>query len=149
MADGRPYHAGGASEAQELACTVATGIAYLRALVESGLAPEAAAKQIGTALAVDADFFLSVAKLRALRWLWGRVLEVSGATTAMPALRVRAETATRMYTRLDPYVNVLRGTVAAFAAAAGGATSITVLPFDHAIGSPQGHAGSRATPSTS
>ena len=137
VADGRPYHAGGASEAQELACTVATGIAYLRALVESGLAPEAAAKQIGTALAVDADFFLSVAKLRALRWLWGRVLEVSGATTAMPALRVRAETATRMYTRLDPYVNVLRGTVAAFAAAAGGATSITVLPFDHAIGSPQ------------
>ena len=76
MADGRPYHAGGASEAQELACAVATGIAYLRALVESGLAPEAAARQIGFALAVDADFFLSVAKLRALRRLWGRVLEV-------------------------------------------------------------------------
>ena len=55
----------------------------------------------------------------------------------MPALRVHAETATRMFTRLDPYVNVLRGTVAAFAAAAGGATSITVLPFDHAIGPPQ------------
>ena len=137
VADGRPYHAGGASEAQELACAVATAIAYLRALVESGLTPEAAARQIGFALAVDADFFLSVAKLRALRWLWGRVLEVAGALAAMQALRVRAETATRMFTRFDPYVNVLRGTVAAFAAAAGGATSITVLPFDHAIGSPQ------------
>ena len=137
VADGRPYHAGGASEAQELACAVATAIAYLRALVESGLTPEAAARQIGFALAVDADFFLSVAKLRALRWLWGRVLEVAGALATMQALRVRAETATRMFTRFDPYVNVLRGTVAAFAAAAGGATSITVLPFDHAIGSPQ------------
>ena len=137
VADGRLYHAGGASEAQELACSVATAIAYLRALVESGLTPEAAARQIGFALAVDADFFLSVAKLRALRWLWGRVLEVAGALAAMPALRLRAETATRMFTRFDPYVNVLRGTVAAFAAAAGGATSITVLPFDHAIGSPQ------------
>ena len=137
VADGRPYYAGGASEAQELACAVATAIAYLRALVDSGLTPEAAARQIGFALAVDADFFLSVAKLRALRWLWGRVLEVAGALAAMQALRVRAETATRMFTRFDPYVNVLRGTVAAFAAAAGGATSITVLPFDHAIGSPQ------------
>jgi methylmalonyl-CoA mutase len=137
VADGRPYHAGGASEGQELACAVATGIAYLRAAVESGMAPGAAARQIGFALAVDADFFLSVAKLRALRRLWGRVLEVAGAVAAMPALRVRAETATRMFTRFDPYLNVLRGTVAAFAAAAGGATSITVLPFDHALGSPQ------------
>ena len=137
VADGRPYHAGGGSEAQELACTVATGICYLRALVEAGLPPAAAAAQIGMALAADADFFLTVAKFRALRRLWGRVLEVAGATDAMPGLHLHAETATRMLSRRAPYVNVLRGTVAAFAAAAGGATSITVLPFDHALGPPE------------
>ena len=134
LADGRPYHAGGASEAQELAFAVATGIAYLRALSEAGLATPAAAAQIGFALATDADFFLSLTKFRALRRLWWRVLEVAGAAAAMPGLRVHAETATRIYTRVDPHVNVLRGTVAAFAAAAGGAGSVTVLPFDHALG---------------
>ncbi len=133
LADGRPYHSGGASEAQELAFAVATGIAYLRALVAAGEPPEAAARQIGFALASDADFFLSVAKFRALRRIWWRVLEVAGAGAAMPALRLRAESAARMFTRVDPQVNILRGTVAAFAAAVGGAGSITVLPFDHAL----------------
>ncbi|MEK0082726.1 methylmalonyl-CoA mutase family protein [Benzoatithermus flavus] len=134
LADGRPYHAGGATEAQELACAVASGIFYLRALVEAGIPAAEAARQIGMALAVDADFFLGVAKLRALRRLWARVLEVAGTPEAMRRLRLRAETATRMFSRRDPYVNMLRSTVATFAAAAGGATSITVLPFDHALG---------------
>ena len=140
LADGRPYHAGGGSEAQELAAVAATGIFYLRTLVESGLPAELAAGQIGLALATDADFFLSVAKFRALRRIWGRVLAVSGAAAAMPGLRLHAETATRMLSRRAPYVNVLRGTVATFAAAAGGATSITVLPFDHALGLPDAQA---------
>ena len=98
--------------------------------------PPTAARQIGFALATDADFFLSFAKFRALRRLWGQVLEVAGADAAMPGLRLHAETAERMFTRRDPQVNILRGTVAAFAAAAGGAGSITVLPFDHALGAP-------------
>lgn len=136
LADGRPYHAGGASEGQELAFAVATGIAYLRALVDEGLPADTAAGQIGFALATDTDFFLSLAKFRALRRLWGQVLQVAGARSAMPALRVHAETAERMFTRVEPHVNILRGTVAAFAAAAGGAGSITVLPFDHALGAP-------------
>jgi methylmalonyl-CoA mutase len=134
LADGRPYHGGGASEAQELAFTVATAIEYLRALSDAGMTAEGAARQIAFALAADSDFFLTVAKFRALRRLWSRVLEVVGGATAMPAMRLHAETATRMLTRLDPHVNILRGTVATFAAAAGGASSITVLPFDHAQG---------------
>ena len=121
LADGRPYHGGGASEGQELAFAVATGIAYLRALVEAGLPAVQAAGQVGFALASDADFFLSLAKFRALRRLWGHVLETAGAASAMPSLRVHAETARRMFTRVDPQVNILRATVAAFAAGAGGA----------------------------
>jgi methylmalonyl-CoA mutase len=140
LADGRPYHAGGATEAQELACSVATGILYLRALGEAGLAPAAAAGQIAFGLSTDADFFLTVAKLRAFRRLWARVLEVAGAPEAIAGLRLHTETATRMLSRRDPYVNLLRTTVATFAAAAGGATSITVLPFDHALGLPDAFA---------
>lgn len=136
LADGRPYHAAGASEAQELACVVATGIAYLRALTDAGLAPAEAAARISFSLATDADFFLSLAKLRTLRRLWGRVLEVADAEAAMRRFRLHAETATRMLTGRDPHVNMLRGTVATFAAAAGGAQAITVLPFDHVLGLP-------------
>jgi methylmalonyl-CoA mutase len=134
VADGRPYHAGGASEAEELACSIASAIFYLRTLVESGLPAAEAARQIGFTLAADADFFLVVAKLRAFRRLWARVLEIAGAQDAMRHLRLRTETATRMLSRRDPYVNMLRATVATFAAAAGGTSSITVLPFDHALG---------------
>ena len=134
LADGRRYHGGGASEAQEAAFTVATALEYLRALSERGMPVAMAAGQIAFALAADSDFFLTVVKFRALRRLWSRVLEVVGAEAAMPGMRLHAETATRMLTRLDPHVNILRGTVAAFAAAAGGASSITVLPFDHACG---------------
>ncbi|MGD9510784.1 MAG: methylmalonyl-CoA mutase family protein, partial [Geminicoccaceae bacterium] len=134
LADGRPYHGGGASEAQELAFGVATGLGYLRQLAEGGMPVATAARQIAFALAADSDFFLNVAKFRALRRLWWRVLEVVGAEAAMTSLQLHAETSTRMFARLDPNVNILRGTVAAFAAAAGGASSITVLPFDHARG---------------
>src|SRR5204863_6300387 len=75
LADGRPWHAAGATEAQELAATVATALAYLRALDEAGLDPAEAAGQIAFTLAVDADLFLGVAKLRALRRLLSRVLD--------------------------------------------------------------------------
>ena len=98
-------------------CVVASGIFYLRTLAEAGIPVGEAARQIGIALAVDADFFLGVAKLRALRRLWGRVLEVAGVRGAMATLRLHAATATRMLSRRDPYVNILRGTVATFAAA--------------------------------
>ena len=86
LADGRPYHAGGASEAQELAFAVATGIAYLRALVDGRHARRRRPRARSASRSpTDADFFLSLAKLRALRRLWGQVLEVAGAEAAMPA----------------------------------------------------------------
>ncbi|MFO1038491.1 MAG: methylmalonyl-CoA mutase family protein [Geminicoccaceae bacterium] len=147
LADGRPYHAAGASEAQEIAAAVATGIAYLRALDEAGIAPAAAAKLIDLAFAADADVFLCIAKLRAARRLWDRVLEASGVPAGSVTAALHAESATRMMSRRDPQVNMLRTTVAAFAAAAGGATSISVLPYDASLGhsSPLGRRVARNT----
>ena len=87
-------------------------------------------------LASDAEEFVELAKFRALRILWARVEEVCG--LAPRAAYVQAESAWRMMTRLDPYVNVMRGSIAAFSAGLGGADSVSVLPHPLAVGLPDG-----------
>ncbi|MCX8100506.1 MAG: methylmalonyl-CoA mutase family protein [Geminicoccaceae bacterium] len=136
VADGRPWHAAGASEAQELAATLATWLFCLRALEARGFTVEEAADRIELVLAVDDDLFLSLAKLRAARLVAERILEASGVADAAARVRIRAETGERMLARLDPWVNILRTTVAAFAAVAGGAEAVTVVPFDRPLQEP-------------
>ncbi|MBM6592544.1 methylmalonyl-CoA mutase family protein [Microvirga pudoricolor] len=138
LADGRPYHAAGASEAQELAAVLATGLAYLRAFETGGHSLDAGRKGLAFLLVADADEFLTVAKFRALRRLWARVEEACG-LEPLP-LRLHAETAWRMTSRRDPWVNMLRTTVAAFSAGIGGADAVTVLPFTAALGLPDAFA---------
>src|SRR5262249_20191265 len=133
-ADGRVIHNAGGSEAQELAWVLATALAYVRALEASGVALADARRMIYFRLAADADQFLTAAKFRALRKLWARVEEACGLIRA-PAF-IAAETAWRMMTRRDPFVNMLRATVAVVAAGLGGADSIAVVPHTAAIGLP-------------
>jgi methylmalonyl-CoA mutase len=133
-ADGRVIHNAGGSEAQELAFALSCALAYLRALEASGIALDDARRMVYFRLAADADQFLTIAKFRAIRKLWARVEEACGVAPA-PAY-VAAESAWRMLTRRDPYVNILRTTVAVFAAGLGGADAISVLPFTSAIGLP-------------
>lgn len=133
-ADGRIIHNAGGSEAQELAYVVAVAVAYLRALEGAGTALDAARGMIEFRLAADADQFLTIAKFRALRALWERVEEACG-LTPKPVF-VSAETAWRMMTKRDPWVNMLRTTIAAFSAGIGGADALAVLPFTSAIGLP-------------
>ncbi|MFJ8820008.1 methylmalonyl-CoA mutase family protein [Amycolatopsis thermoflava] len=130
-----PYHEAGGSDAQELGAAIAAGVAYLRALTDAGLSVDAAADQLEFRFAATADQFLTIAKLRAARRLWARVCEVSGATAGR-GMRQHAVTSPAMFTRRDPWVNMLRTTVACFAAGVGGADAVTVLPFDFAIGLP-------------
>ena len=138
LADGRPYHEAGSSEAQELAAVIATGVAYLRQLEGAGLSLDAARRTIAFLLAVDADMFLGLAKVRALRRLWARIEQASG--LAPEPMRLHAETSWRMMTRRDPWVNVMRATVATSAAGLGGADVINVLPFTLPLGLPDDHA---------
>ena len=133
-ADGRIVHAGGGTEAQELGYVLACAAAYLRMLEDGGFALDQARRLIFFRLAADADQFLTTAKFRALRKLFARV-EAACGLAAQPIF-VSAETAWRMMTRRDPWVNVLRTTIATFAAGLGGADSITVLPFTAALGLP-------------
>lgn len=139
VADGTPHHDAGGSDADELGAAVAAGVAYLRALTEAGLSVDEAFGQIEFRLAVNADQFSSLAKIRALRRLWTRVAEAAGASDGTSA-RVHAVTSSAMMTRRDPWVNMLRTTVAAFAAGAGGADAVTVQPFDARLGLPGGFA---------
>jgi methylmalonyl-CoA mutase len=140
LADGRPYHEAGASEAQELAAMLATLVAYLRACEGAGLRPRMALGQIAVGLAADADLFLTIAKLRAARRLLARVAEASGAGSAAEKMQLAAHTSERMMARRDPWVNLLRTTAACAGAAFGGAEAITVLPCTWALGRPDAFA---------
>jgi methylmalonyl-CoA mutase len=138
VSDGRVIHNAGGSEAQELAFALGCAVTYLRALEAAGIPLNAGRRMIYFRLAADTDQFLTIAKFRAIRKLWARV-EAACGLTAAPAY-VSAETAWRMMTRRDPYVNMLRATVAVFAAGVGGADAIAVLPFTAAIGLPDAFA---------
>jgi methylmalonyl-CoA mutase len=136
--DGRVIHNAGGSEAQELAFVLAVALQYLRALEAREIALDAARAMIYFRLAADADQLLTIAKFRALRLLWARVEQACGLSPA-PAF-IAAETAWRMMTQRDPYVNMLRATIAVVAAGLGGADAVTVLPFTLARGLPDSFA---------
>jgi methylmalonyl-CoA mutase len=138
QADARVYHGAGSSEAQELGFALATSVDYMRMLEAGGIAPADATPRISIMLTADADQFVTIAKLRAARLLWARLMDVSGLAPTPVTLHV--ETAARMMSRRDPHVNLLRATTASFAAGIGGADSVTVLPFTHALGLPDGFA---------
>jgi methylmalonyl-CoA mutase len=138
VADGRIIHNAGGSEAQELAFAIASGVEYLRTFETSGVAPDRGRSMIYFRLSADADEFMTIAKFRALRKLWARI-EIACGLTPKPAY-VAAETAWRMMTRRDPYVNMLRLTIAIAAAGLGGADSITALPHTAALGLPDAFA---------
>ncbi len=125
IADGRIWHAAGASEAQELAVFLATTAFLIR---HADVEIVRAAAGVHAAIAVDADRFVTIAKVRSARILLRRLLEVIGAASVEPT--IHAETAWRMMSRREPRMNTLRTTIAAFSAAVGGADSIAVLPFD-------------------
>lgn len=137
-ADGRVFHNAGATEAQELGTMLASAVSYLRLFEKARQPLVYAAPHIGFALSVDQDQFVSMAKVRALRRLWARVQEACSIPPSTAS--IHAETSFRMMTAADPETNILRTTIAAFAAAAGGADSIAILPHTIAHGLPAGFA---------
>ncbi len=132
--DTTPYHAAGADAVQDLAYAMTTGIAYLRALTDAGLDLATASRQIRFTLAVGSHFFKAAAKLRAARTLWSLVIGAAGGPESAGAMHLHVRTGARVLTRRDPWVNLLRNTVACFAAAVAGAEEVTTEPFDALLG---------------
>lgn len=138
IADGRCVHDAGGSPAQELGYALACAIDYLRALGGRAMTYEAARDAIAFRLAADSDEYLCLSKFRALRLLWARALEACD--LAPNQARLHGASAWRMMSARDPWMNVMRGALAAFCAGLGGADSVSVLPFTQAIGLPDAFA---------
>ncbi|HZK36064.1 MAG TPA: methylmalonyl-CoA mutase family protein, partial [Aeromicrobium sp.] len=137
VVDGTDVHDSGASDVQELAYSLAVGASYLRLIVDAGYSVDDAAGLIEFRYAATDEQFPTIAKFRAARRLWNRVAELSGVAAESRAQVQHGVTSRPMMTTYGSYINMLRTTVAAFAAGIGGAVSVTVLPFDVALGLPE------------
>ncbi len=136
VVDATVVHDAGATDAQELGYSLAVGLAYLRILEDAGFDLDDAAALIEFRYAATDAQFPTIAKLRAARTLWHRVTQLCGIAQSARGQIQHAVTSKPMMTRYDPWVNMLRTTVASFAAGVGGANAVSVLPFDDAIGKP-------------
>lgn len=130
--DGTVFHNAGASDTQEIGAAVAAGLEYLRALTTAGATAAQALSQLEFRFAATDDQFQTIAKFRAARMVWARVAQVVGSPTFGGAPQ-HAVTSEAMMAQRDPWVNMLRTTLAAFGAGIGGADAVTVLPFDVAL----------------
>lgn len=130
------YHAAGASAAHELALAAATAVEYLRRMSAYDLDVGFVASKLGFFLSIGEDFFMEVAKFRALRLIWAQVMRAFEGDATARELPVHARSGERNKTRRDPHVNMLRATSEALAAAIAGVDSLTLTPFDAPLGKP-------------
>jgi methylmalonyl-CoA mutase len=135
-ADGRIAHDRGATDVIELGTTLAQAVGLLRQFDQ--LNDLHLVKAVGATLVATQDMFATLAKFRAMRLLWRRVLDAAGLPDA--PLRLHAETSWRMMAESDPHTNILRSTAAVFGAGLGGADSICVLPHSIRQGLPNAFA---------
>lgn len=134
---GHHFHDSGASATEELAFTLASGVEYMDRLTKMDLTADRIAPHMRFSFSIGSSYFIEIAKLRAARLLWACVIEEYGARNeSSKKMRIDTRTSSWNKTVFDPYVNMLRGTVEAMAAAIGGSESLNVLPFDSSYNSP-------------
>ena len=127
---GMAYNNSGASAVQELAFTLAAAVEYLQEMIDRGLKADDAAKRMKFTFGIGSFYFMEIAKLRAARMLWNKILEAYGVKEENRKVFIHGKTAQFNQTYFDPYVNMLRTTIETFSAIAGGADSIHTNPFD-------------------
>ena len=124
---------GGANDVQEVAYTLATGVAYLRALLERGLTIDEAASQIMFGFSMGANFFMQIAKLRAVRPIWAQIVKAFGGNEESQKIHIHGRPAKFFKTVYDPYVNMLRDTTELFSGVVGGVDSFENSTFDEPV----------------
>ena len=125
------FNNAGATAVQELAFGLAIGNEYLLKLIDGGLSTDEAPKKIKFNFGVGGSYFIEIAKLRAARYLWSKIVDVYNPTNSSSTImKIHCETTELNKTIYDPYVNMLRTQTEAMSATLGGADSLTVLPFD-------------------
>ncbi|MBA3526417.1 MAG: methylmalonyl-CoA mutase, partial [Sphingomonas sp.] len=134
---GYHMHEAGATAVQELAYTLADGMEYVRVAAAKGLEIDAFAPRLSFFFGIGMNLFMEVAKLRAARTLWARIMTQLGATTEKSKLlRTHCQTSGVSLTEQDPYNNIVRTTIEALAAVLGGTQSLHTNSFDEAIALP-------------
>lgn len=133
LVSGDAYANGGANDVQEVAYALATAVCYVRQLVQRHVDMETIAHSLLFTFSLGANFFMEIAKLRALRIIWARIMEAFGACESCRAVHVHGRTSAFTKTVYDPYVNLLRNTTQAFSGVVGGLDSLEVSPFDQPI----------------
>jgi methylmalonyl-CoA mutase cobalamin-binding domain/chain len=127
----------GATAVQELAFTLADGLEYVRTALARGLKIDDFAGRLSFFFAIGMNFFMEVAKLRAARFLWAKMIkQFEPANPGSMALRTHCQTSGVSLTEKDPYNNVIRTTVEAMAAVLGGTQSLHTNALDEAIALP-------------
>ena len=134
--DAMPYSSAGASAVEELGAAMATAAAYLREMLARGMSIDETAPLVRFRLSLDSNFFMTIAKLRAARVLWAKIVEAFGGSEESRKIRVNAKTSVYNKTVYDPYVNMLRTATEAFSGVIGGCDSMTVSPFDEIMRKP-------------
>ncbi|KQM81608.1 methylmalonyl-CoA mutase [Sphingomonas sp. Leaf22] len=133
---GYHMHEAGATAVQELAFTLADGMAYVRAAIERGLDIDAFAGRLSFFFGIGMNFFMEIAKLRAARMLWSRIIADLGGSPRSQTLRTHCQTSGVSLTEQDPYNNVIRTTIEAMAATFGGTQSLHTNSLDEAVALP-------------
>jgi methylmalonyl-CoA mutase len=133
---GEEFEESGATAVEEVGFTLAAAVDFLAEMQSRTLEVNRAATSIAFSFAMGANYFFQIAKLRAFRMLWARVVESFGGSRENAKARIHARTSRWNETIYDPHVNILRGTTEAMSAVLGGADSISVAPFDECYKTP-------------
>ncbi|MFQ5515784.1 MAG: methylmalonyl-CoA mutase, partial [Myxococcota bacterium] len=127
----------GATQVQELAFTLADGLEYVRAALDRGLSLDHFAPRLSFFFAIGMNFFMEIAKLRAARLLWARLMESYEPEDPRSCmLRTHCQTSGASLTEQDPYNNIVRTTIEALAAVLGGTQSLHTNALDEAVALP-------------
>lgn len=127
------YTNGGADSVQEVAYTFATAVEYVREMQKRGIELHDIAESLYFCFNQGANFFMEIAKLRALRMIWAAIMEAFGAELADRAIMVHGRSARFTKTVVDPYVNMLRNCTQTFSSVVGGVNTYDNPPFDELI----------------
>ncbi len=124
------YHNAGANAVQELAFTLASAVEYLDKLTNLGLTPEQIIPKFSFSISIGTNYFMEIAKLRALRYLWSKILDAYNVSDQISSCLVHGQTSSFYEAKLSPYTNMLRTTTEAMSGIMGGCDSLTVLAYD-------------------
>ncbi|TRZ52688.1 methylmalonyl-CoA mutase [bacterium] len=134
--NGLPYINSGASSVQELGYVMSTAVEFINQMLSRGFKIDDIAPYFHLNLGIGTFYFMEVAKLRAARILWAKIIQAYGGIKESEKISIHAKSSNYNQTKYDIYVNMLRNTTQAFSAIVGGADSISTYPFDSTLGAP-------------